>query len=60
MNKQRCEKTNKRNKEVQNKRLRTCEEEEGVFKVWKKIGLSEGGREKRLWVGYVFGGVILN
>jgi hypothetical protein len=34
--------------------LGTCEE--GVFKVLKKIELGEGGREKRLWVGYVFGG----
>jgi hypothetical protein len=55
MNKQRCGKTNKRNKEVQNRRLRICEEKENVFKVWEKIGLGE-----RLWVGYVFGGVIFN
>jgi hypothetical protein len=60
MNKQRCGKSNKCNKEVQNRRLTICEEEENVFKVWEKIGLGEGGREKRLWVGYVFAGVIFN
>jgi hypothetical protein len=32
-------------------RLKTCEEVEGILKVWKRIGLGEGAREGELWVG---------
>jgi len=51
--KQGCGRMGKGN-EVQKGRLRTCED------FGKRLDRVRGGKEKRLWVGCVFGGVILN
>jgi len=54
MSKQGCGRRGKGNKEVQKGRLKTCED------FGKRLDWVRGVKEKRLWVGGVFGGVIFN